>query len=94
MTPEEARTYHEQIHAYNEQMQSAYHALFSSPSGKSVLADLISHCHGRKTTFHADARVHAFHEGQRDVLMRIMEFSNLNLEEVYRLRGVRPQTGE
>lgn len=84
----------EEAHSHNEQIQSAYHALFFSPGGKRVLSDLIAYCHGRKTTYHPDPREHAFREGQRDVLMRIMEFTNLNLEEVYRLRGARPQTGE
>jgi CBS domain containing-hemolysin-like protein len=51
-----------------------------------VLADLIAYCHGRKTTFDVDARVHAFKEGQRDVLMRIVELTNLTIEEIYHLR--------
>lgn len=89
MTPDEA-------HSANEQVQRAYHMVFSSPDGKIVLGDLVAYCFGRKTAFDPDARVHAFNEGRRDVLMRIQEFTTLTLEEIYALRGVtiRQQTGE
>jgi hypothetical protein len=80
MTKEEAR-------AHNEQVQGAYHATFTSPQGRIVLADLVAYCHGRKSTFDPNERVHAFKEGQRDVLNRVNEFTNLSLEEIYELRG-------
>lgn len=73
--------------AANEQIQGAYHATFTSPQGKVVLADLVAYCHGRKSTFDANDRVHAFREGQRDVFNRITEFTNLTIEEIYALRG-------
>lgn len=83
------------IHALNEQLQRAYHVFFSSPDGKAVLADLIPYCFGRKSTFDSDDRVHARNEGRRDVLMRILEFTNLTLEEIYNLRGMtRPMNGD
>lgn len=72
----------------NMALQSAYHATFTSPQGRIVLADLIAYCHGRKTTFDPNDRVHAFREGRRDVFNRISEFTNLTLEEIYALRGV------
>jgi len=75
------------IHAVNQQKQRAYHALFTSPGGREVLADLIPYCFGRKSTFDPDARVHARNEGRRDVLMYIVELTNLTLEEIYQLRG-------
>ena len=80
MTPDEA-------HSANEQVQRAYHMVFGSPDGKVVLADLVAYCFGRRTAFDPDARKHAFNEGRRDVLMRIHEFTNLTLEEIYALRG-------
>ena len=80
MTPEEA-------HAVNEQIQRAYHMVFTSPDGKVVVADLIAYCFGRKSTFDADPRVHARNDGRREVLMRIQEFTSLTLEEIYALRG-------
>lgn len=72
----------------DDRLKSLYHAVFTSPQGKELLADLIPYCHGRRTTFDADPRVHAFKEGQRDVLMRIVELTNLSIEEIYQLRGM------
>lgn len=80
MTPDEA-------HAVNEQVQRAYHITFGSPDGKTVAADLVAFCFGRKSTFDADPRVHAYNDGKRAVLMRIQEFTNLTMEEIYALRG-------
>ena len=77
----------EEAHALNEQIQRAYHMVFGSPDGKVVVADLIAFCFGRKSTFDPDARVHARNEGRREVLMRIGEFTNLTMEEIYALRG-------
>lgn len=90
MTPADA-------HACNEQIQRAYHVVFGSPDGKIVLGDLVAYCFGRRSTFDPDARVHAFNDGRRDVLMRISELTTLTLDEIYALRGVtikQPQTGE
>lgn len=85
MTPDEA-------HSVNEQIQNAYHAVFTSEgAGKVVLADLVAFCFGRKSTFDPDSRRHAFNDGRRDVLARIMEFTNLTLEEIYALRGPAPR---
>ena len=71
----------------DEEIHRAYQLTFASPTGQRVLADLIAYCHGRKSEFDPDARVHAFKSGQRDVLMRIMEFTKLPLDDIYRLRG-------
>ncbi len=81
MTPDEA-------HALNEQIQRAYHTVFTSEgAGKIVLADLVAYCFGRRSTFDENDRVHAKNEGRREVLMRIQEFTGLTLEEIYALRG-------
>lgn len=80
MTPEDA-------HAINEQIQRAYHMVFGSPDGKMVVADLVAFCFGRRSTFDPDPRIHARNDGRRDVLMRIQEFTNLTMEEIYALRG-------
>lgn len=79
----------EEAHAQNEQLQRAYSIVFGSPDGRVVLADLIPFCFGRKSTFHENDRIHARNDGRRDVLMRIAEFTNLSLEEIYALRGPR-----
>lgn len=80
LTPQEA-------HAENEQIQRAYCVAFGTLDGKRVLADLVAYCFGRKSTFDPNERVHARNEGRRDVLMRIAEFTNLSLEEIYNLRS-------
>jgi len=80
MTPEDAQ-------AINENVQRAYQVIFSGADGKIVLGDLVAFCFGRKSTFDPDPRVHANNEGRRDVLLRIQEFTNLSLEEIYALRG-------
>jgi len=72
----------------DEETQRAYQLLFGSPTGRRVLTDLIHYCHGRRSEFDANDRVHAFRSGQRDVLMRITEFMNLTLEEIYILRAI------
>lgn len=84
MTPAEER-------AWNESIQRAYQLAFATPDGKQVLADLIAYCYGRRSTFDENDRRHAFNEGRRDVLMRISEFTNLSLEEIYHLRTSPPR---
>lgn len=71
----------------NEAAQRAYLVVFGSPDGRIVLGDLIADCFGRRSEFDPDERVHAFNSGKRAVLMRIAEFVNLSLEEIYALRG-------
>lgn len=75
------------VRAQNEGAQRAYQVVFGTPDGRLVLGDLIAYCHGRKSEFDPDDRVHAFNSGKRAVLMRIAEFVNLSLEEIYALRG-------
>lgn len=92
MTPEEA-------HALNDSLQRAYNMVFRSPDGQIVLADLIAHCFGRRSTFdpqNPNALSLAHNEGRRDVLLRIEQFTQLSLEEIYALRAPRIsiQTGE
>lgn len=86
----------EEAHALNDSLQRAYNMVFRSPDGQIVLADLIAHCFGRRSTFDPDSRTHAFNEGRRDVLLRIEQFTQLSLEEIYALRAPRIsiQTGE
>ncbi len=86
----------EQADALNDSLQRAYNMVFRSPDGKIVLADLIAHCFGRRTTFDPNGQTHAFNEGRRDVLLRIEQFMELSLEEIYALRAPRMtiQTGE
>lgn len=66
----------------------AYQRLFHdgdgeiSHFGEKVLADLNKFCRGNKTTFHPDARAHALAEGRREVLLRILNFLNVDSAEI------------
>ncbi len=53
-----------------------------------VLADFCEFCHYSKSTFDPDPRVAAFKEGQRSVLLRILEHTTLSQEELAKLRNV------
>lgn len=86
----------QEAHAQNESLQRAYNMVFRSPDGQIVLADLIAFCFGRRTTFDPNGQTHAFNEGKRDVLLRIDQFTQLSLEELYALRAprIKIQTGD
>jgi hypothetical protein len=79
----------DEVHAANEQLQGAYHAMFAKQEGapKIVMADLVAFCFGRKSTDGRDALETARNNGRREVLLRIQEFTNLTLEEIYALRA-------
>lgn len=55
----------------HEQLAQAYHNTFSSESGSVVLADLEQR-YGRRRSFAPDPHTTAFHEGQRDVYLMIL----------------------
>lgn len=71
----------------DDQLMAAYRATFQGPHGQRVLTDLAAYCHARRSEFDPNERMHAFRSGQRDVFMRITEFTTLSVEEIYRLRG-------
>lgn len=49
---------------------------------KAVLEDLKKFCRANETCFHADPRIHAVLEGRREVMLRILDFTSLSLEEL------------
>ena len=69
MTPEE-------IAAANDQLIRAYQLAFNSPAGQAVLLDLMSFC---KFRVPIEDRVD---EGKRQVVLRIMNFTNLSMEQL------------
>lgn len=73
--------------------QTAYNAVFRGAHGERVLADLAKFCRSTKSTFHADARMHAVLEGRREVFLRIQQHVNLTQEELWSLMG-RPDLDE
>lgn len=69
MTPEE-------IEAKNEELQRAYRLTFNSPAGQLVLLDLMSF---GKFRVAIDDRAD---EGKRQVVLRIMNFTELSMEQL------------
>jgi hypothetical protein len=65
-----------EIEAKNEQLIRAYQLAFNSPAGQTVLLDLMAFC---KFRVPIDDRVD---EGKRQVILRIMNFTNLSMEQL------------
>lgn len=59
----------------------AYKRLFESRDGKLVLKDLMKSLHFTHSTFDPIPSVHAFREGQRDALMRILRTTEINVQQ-------------
>lgn len=55
---------------------------------KRVLYDLANFCRAHDSTFHKDARAHAVLEGRREVWLRIQQYLNLSVEDIYKLHKV------
>lgn len=66
-------------------LKRAYRAVFSTPEGKRVLADLARLCHAASTTSDPDAREHSRKEGKRQVWLRIQNMLHLPDDEVFNL---------
>lgn len=54
-----------------------------------VLKDLALFCRAHKSTFHPDPRLHAALEGRREVWLRIQEYLQLDMEEIYSLHKIK-----
>ena len=67
--------------------RTAYQLVFGSPAGQEVLMDLAKFCYANTTTLHEDARLHASHEGRREVWLRIQEHLNYKTDELYQIYG-------
>lgn len=57
-----------------------YKEVFSSESGKMVLADLMSTFSVLDSTFDPDPYIHAYNEGARSVVMRVLKTINTDPE--------------
>jgi hypothetical protein len=66
--------------------KQAYHAVFDTPAGKIVLADLERFCRGTASTFHPDPRMAANLDGRREVFLRLSEHLNLTQEQLFELK--------
>lgn len=58
-----------------------YHAVFDTPTGQRVLADLFTFCHFDKPSYvRGDTHETAFREGERNVLLRVSQILNLDFK--------------
>lgn len=69
----------------------AYQKVFDEKNQftKTVLKDLAKFCRAHKTTFLPDPRAHAQLEGRREVWLRIQEYLEMTIPELYDLHEVR-----
>jgi len=61
---------------------NAYRRLFSTDDGKTVLNDLMKCCYVHRPTIGQTPEETYFNEGQRAVVIRILETSNKSSEEI------------
>ncbi len=71
--------------------QWAYHRVFDKDNQftQTVLKDLAKFCRAHETTFNNDPRAHATLEGRREVWLRIQEYLQLDVDEIYELHKVK-----
>lgn len=69
----------------------AYNRVFDrqSPFTETVLRDLAKFCRAHETTYSPDARIHAVLEGRREVWLKIQEYLNFTVEEIYELHKIK-----
>lgn len=69
----------------------SYNRVFDrkSPYTQEVLKDLARFCRAHETSFMSDARAHAVLEGRREVWLRIQEYLNLSVDEIYELHKIK-----
>jgi hypothetical protein len=71
--------------------RAAYRDLFATPDGISVLRDLVKQCGVLKLEFNPDARMAAWEEGRRSVLIQILKTIHTDearmIEEIERLQS-------
>lgn len=77
------RKLHGKIFSYNRVFES------KSPHTHEVLKDLAQFCRAHSSTFHPDPRLHAMLEGRREVWLRIQEYLQLQMGEIYDLHKIR-----
>jgi len=69
----------EQVNAANDELQRAYQLTFNSEAGQRVLQDLMAFARFRLPI------ENPVDEGKRQAVLRIMDFSQLNMEQLIAL---------
>lgn len=74
----------EQMRHIMRERKVAYTQVFgkTDPANQAVIADLRRFCREKESTFHPDERIHCLIEGRREVVLRIGDFLDLEVEEL------------
>jgi len=72
------------LSALMRERKTAYTQVFGLTTNSStlVLADLKRFCRDRQSTFHPDPQWHALLEGRREVVLRVLDFLELSIEDL------------
>lgn len=54
-----------------------------------VLKDLAKFCRAHQSTFHSDPRIAANLDGRREVWLRIQNYLQLDIKELFKLHGIK-----
>lgn len=67
-----------------QERQTAYSRIFvgDAVAAGAVMQDLRRFCRADSTTFHPDPRVHAALEGRREVVLRILDYTTLSIDDL------------
>lgn len=66
-------------------LHSKIRTVFGSPEGKEVLAHLMKEFNVFDSTFDSDPYIHAYNEGARSVMMRLLKTINTDPEQFSKL---------
>lgn len=64
-------------------VQQSYQLCLGSPAGKAMLEDLALMCRANESCFDPDARMHAYREGKRVAYIRLIDFRDMTIDELY-----------
>jgi hypothetical protein len=83
----EKETQAERTYGYVQERKNSYLRVFSSENRdvENVLGDLARFCRASKTTFHPNPHVQAQLEGRREVILRIAQQLNLDVNTLFNL---------
>lgn len=79
----------EEIELAMRDRKVAYVQIFKPETtpGKAVIEDLSKFCRQNISTFHPNERVHCLLEGRREVMIRILDFLQLPVDELCKKYG-------
>lgn len=77
----------EQLSEQAAETLKAYRTFLSTPEGELVLSDLMKSCFYSTSTISDNPHITSFNEGQRAVILRIIQTANLSPEQINKVTG-------